>query len=752
MQENFSKIQTSFTNFFAVTNLETPVVEGGQQAQDLSATPGQGSCAMSEKKKGPVGNCTLQDAQGKELNLDGTPKGPYRHPNFGGNQQQQGLPRQETLTQQQQLVNVVQDDDEAVYDGRRARNRPAVHQEVRRNLMAVKPAKFHILEFGGEDADAWIEQIEQYFESSRTPTEQRTELAVSYLTGRARQWWRGTGHSATTLPWFRFCGYLADRFAEQSICDNVKAFHALTQTSTVSVYIEKFEKLLNVIRRDNPNLPNDYYVNSFISGLSDYIQNHLQCHKPATLQEAMWYARRIKLSQPARRPIFQTAQPTVRRQNYPESPKPAGVDNGLTNIIQQATLNKVCYKCKEPWFPGHKQVCKFGTKAQIQALQQAAEEETEIVYVTEYDEDTEDEPPLPAPDAPLKLSMHAIQGKCKKNHSFTLTATMGNITATVLIDSGSTGTFMSPELAKKAHCQLVPNKKIRVMVANGDVIYSEFHSPKCEYELQGHKLLYNFRVLPLSGYDIIFGTDWLHFHSPVEIDYKKMFIKLTDDQGQKMLLLDESLPSSGQVEYEEAIHLMKEKPICGAVLFIKSVQQPEKPATVQKPAPKFLQQTLQEFSDIFVEPTTLPPSRNCDHSIPLVPDAKIVNQRSYRLPHHQKGAMEKIIAKLIQQNVIRNSCRPYSSPALLVKKKDFTWRLCNDFRKLNAQTVKNKYPIPVIEDLLDELHGAKIFSKIDLRSGYHQIRMKEEDIPKTTFNTHMEIGRASCRERVYVLV
>jgi Reverse transcriptase (RNA-dependent DNA polymerase) len=98
--------------------------------------------------------------------------------------------------------------------------------------------------------------------------------------------------------------------------------------------------------------------------------------------------------------------------------------------------------------------------------------------------------------------------------------------------------------------------------------------------------------------------------------------------------------------------------------------------------------------------------------------------------------LDKIIEELIKNSIIQPSTSPYSSPALLVKKKDDSWHLCVDYRRLNENTMKNKYSVPVIDDLLDQLNGAKLFSKLDLRSGYHHIRMKAGDISKIEFKTH----------------
>jgi hypothetical protein len=145
---------------------------------------------------------------------------------------------------------------------------------------------------------------------------------------------------------------------------------------------------------------------------------------------------------------------------------------------------------------------------------------------------------------------------------------------------------------------------------------------------------------------------------------------------------------------------------------------------------------VQDFPDVFPEelPSMLP-DHDIEFLIELLPGTTPISKRLYRMPVNELVELKKQIDEFQAKGFIRPSSSPWGAPVLFVEKKDGTQWMCVDYRSLNEVTIKNKYPLPRIEDLFDQMKGASVFSKIDLRSGYHQLKIRESDIPKTAFRT-----------------
>jgi hypothetical protein len=237
--------------------------------------------------------------------------------------------------------------------------------------------------------------------------------------------------------------------------------------------------------------------------------------------------------------------------------------------------------------------------------------------------------------------------------------------------------------------------------------------------------------MELSGSEMVLGMDWLASLGNIEANFSNLCLKCELD-GKKYTIQGDPAMCNSQATWKTMIKALSDE---GMGFYIHTVSGGTTEAVEGGDMSEW-GKVISEFAAVFNMPSGLPPIREHDHAILLKPDANIPNLRPYRYPCYQKNEIEKIVKEMMQAGIIRHSTSPYSSPVLLVKKKDGGWRFCTDYIALNKVTVPNKFPIPVIDELLDELSGAVIFFKLDLKSGYHQIRMKDDDIAKTAFRTH----------------
>ena len=338
-----------------------------------------------------------------------------------------------------------------------------------------------------------------------------------------------------------------------------------------------------------------------------------------------------------------------------------------------------------------------------------------------------------------------------------LSGTLNGKSATILIDSGSSGNFVSKQFVSKHKLEsrrLDSSSQHNVRLANG-IVETTNQCIIGQLMIDDHHEQVELTVITLKGYDIVLGMPWLEIHNP-EVNWSTGTIRINDKHTFNAINNDHSLTKSSWnvndrksadvmcITELSALQFKRVAKKSGTELFLAIVRPVNGDKVVSSKANVSngtehvaVKNLLVKFKDVFPDdlPSGLPPKRDVDHRIELLPGSEPPTKAPYRMSPAQLDELKKQLNELLEKQFVQPSKSPFGAPVLFVKKKDGSTRMCIDYRALNKVTIKNKYPLPRVDELLDRLHGAKWFSKIDLRSGYHQVRIADGDIQKTAFRT-----------------
>ncbi|GJT24950.1 putative reverse transcriptase domain-containing protein [Tanacetum coccineum] len=336
--------------------------------------------------------------------------------------------------------------------------------------------------------------------------------------------------------------------------------------------------------------------------------------------------------------------------------------------------------------------------------------------------------------APGRVYSLCAEAAVKDNNVVNGTFLINNVYDSVLFDTGADRSFVSYAFNK--YIDIPPttlDTNYNVELADGKSLTTNTILRGCTLNLQNHLFDIDLLSIELGSFDVIVGMDWMAEHRAKVVCYEK-YIRVPYRNDMLIIQGERSgIKSESRLEVISSIRTQKYIDQ-GCQVFLIQMMKEEKteiPERRIKDVP-----VVRDFPEVFPEDLPgLPPTRQVEFHIELIPGAAPVARAPYRLAPAEMKELAEQLKELSDKGFIRPSSSPWGAPILFVKKKDGSFRMCIDYRELNKLTVKNRYPLPRIDDLFDQLQGSSIYSKIDLRSGYHQLRVREEDIPKTAFRT-----------------
>ncbi|GJT91689.1 putative reverse transcriptase domain-containing protein, partial [Tanacetum coccineum] len=599
----------------------------------------------------------------------------------------------------------------------------------------------------------WFEKQESVFRISDCKERDKVKFVTATLQGRALTWWNGRIASmgidaANGTLWTEVRKWMTEEFYPRSVLQRLEQelYNLKLKGTDMDGYTNRFHELALLCPRMVE--PEQVKVEQYIRGLSKNIRGDVTSSRPTGIDEAVCMAYQL-MGQIIQDKTDEVSEGEKRkgegdrggrgdnRRDYNRRQNQRRANAGaMTNVAPND--NEVCPRCKNKKHVGDCWKCgkcgKLGHKTA--ACWSLDRKDVTCFNCNEKGHRKRDCPKLKKNGqggnnhgAVYKLGAMDAQQDPKV---VTGTFLLNNRYATALFDSGADKSFVSTNFSTLIDIKPVElDTCYDVELADGKVVSTNNVLIGCTLNLLNHSFPIDLMVIELGSFDVIIGMDWLsRYDAAILCGKKKVRIPL---EGKTLVI--EGDRNNSRLKIVSCIKAQKyiEK---GCELFLAQVTEQESKEKRLEDVP-----VIRDFPEVFPDELPgLPPPRQVEFRIDLIPGAAPVGaapvaRAPYRLAPSEMKELSKQLQELSEKGFIRPSSSPWGAPVLFVKKKDGSFRMCIDYRELNKLTIKNRYPLPRIDDLFDQLQGSSVYSKIDLRSGYHQLRIREEDIPITAFRT-----------------
>ncbi|GJT84109.1 putative reverse transcriptase domain-containing protein [Tanacetum coccineum] len=569
----------------------------------------------------------------------------------------------------------------------------ARHTNAKNNASRSRPAR------GAVELRRWFEKTKMTFRISECAEDKKGKFAAAILRGPALSWWNS-----------------------KVIILGLDVANQIGWTEMKKLMTTKMVE------------PESVKINAYIQGLSDNIKGEVTSAKPTNLNEAE---------------NFQSGNSSGKsnhkdnsRQSLQNNQK-QGNARAMTTALNEGNVSSgslpVCERC----FTCHVGQCtikchkcgKIGHKARYCKEKNVAMGANAQPVWTCYECGEQGHTRNRCPKKVKQEEVREARGRAymikdaepQGPNAVTGTFLLNNRYASVLFDSGSDRSFVDTRFSSML--DIDPFKidtSYEVELVDGRIVSTSTVLKGCTLNLVNQLFEIDLMPIELGTFNVIIGMDWLVKHDVVivcgekvvRIPYGNKTLTVESDKGMSRLRVISCIKARKYIER-------------GCHLFLAHM-------TKKKPKEKRLEDVpvIRDFPKVFPDDLPgLPPPRQVEFQIDLVPRAEPVARAPYRLALSEMRELSKKLQELLEKGFIRSSLSPWGAPVLFVKKKDGSFRMCIDYRELNKLTVKNHYPLSRIDDLFDQLQGSSVYSYIDQRSGYHQLRIKEEDILVIAFRT-----------------